>query len=84
MYQRWMRPSSLAEDRSLQVTLRLVIEHEGTVKSIRVLKRSGDDRFDAAAPAAVRGASLLPLPEDYPAQRLRLELPFSYVARQKK
>jgi TonB family protein len=84
MYQRWMLPSSLAEDRSFQVRVRLVIEREGTVKSIRVLKRSGDDRFDAAAQAAVRGATLLPLPEDYPAQRLTLELPFSHVARQKK
>jgi TonB family protein len=84
MYQHWVVPPPLPKGTSLQVKLRLVIGREGTIKNVRVLRRSGDAQLDAAAKPAVRGSSLLPLPETYPDQSIARDLPITNVGREKK
>ncbi len=60
------------------VILHFVIARDGTVRDVRVARRSGIDRFDDNVLVAVRGARLPPIPAALARDQLRVRAPFEY------
>lgn len=72
----WLNPYA-GEARVLNATVMFVIERDGTVKEVKLEKRSGDGAYDASCERALLVLDRLPpLPPEFTGPRLKLHLEF--------
>jgi protein TonB len=79
VYRNWNIPeaANLGAARG-HVDFEFVVERDGTMSSLRMLKSSGTNSLDRAAEFALRGSRLLPLPDDYGPARVTMQVSFHY------
>jgi len=79
VYRNWNIPeaANLGAARG-HVDFEFVVERDGTMSSLRMLKSSGTNSLDRAAEFALRGSRLLPLPDDYGPGRVTMQVSFHY------
>jgi TonB family protein len=72
----WMNPYA-GEAKTLNATVMFVIERDGTVKDVKIEKKSGDASYDASCERALLVLDRLPqLPPEFTGPRLKLHLEF--------
>jgi TonB family protein len=72
----WLNPYA-GEARVLTATVMFVIERDGTVKDVKLEKKSGDAAYDASCERALLVLDRLPpLPPEFTGPRLKLHLEF--------
>ena len=72
----WMNPYA-GEVKTLNATVMFVIERDGTVKDVKIEKKSGDAAYDASCERALLVLDRLPpLPPEFTGPRLKLHLEF--------
>jgi len=72
----WLNPYA-GEAKVLTATVVFVIERDGTVKDVKLEKKSGDGSYDASCERALLVLDRLPpLPPEFTGQRLKLHLEF--------
>jgi TonB family protein len=62
------------------VDFEFVVERDGSLSAIRMLKSSGTTSLDRAAAQALANSRCLPLPDGYPAQNAMMQVSFAYGA----
>jgi TonB family protein len=73
----WILPMPQEEARKLQATALLIVSRDGHVARFQLLKTSGNPMFDESLLRAIKQAEPLPpLPDDYQAEALEVELRF--------
>jgi len=79
VYNNWIIPeaANLGAARG-HVDFEFVVERDGTMSSLRMLKSSGTNSLDRAAEFALKGSRLLPLPDDYGPARVTMQVSFHY------
>jgi protein TonB len=79
VYRNWNIPeaANLGAARG-HVDFEFVVERDGTMSSLRMLKSSGTNSLDRAAEFALRGSRMLPLPDDYGPARVTMQVSFHY------
>jgi protein TonB len=78
VYRNWILPQTALLGFSGHVDFRFVVERDGTMSSLQMLKSSGTDSLDRAARNALTSSRCLPLPDDYGPPRLTIEVTFVY------
>lgn len=78
VYRNWIVPQSVLFGFRGHVDIEFVVERDGKVTDVRVIKSSGTPALDRAAVNALTGARLDPLPADYAPQRLPIAITFYY------
>ncbi len=72
----WINPY-VGSGKTLNATVMFVIERDGTVKDVKVEKKSGDAAYDASCERALLVTDKLPpLPPEFTGPRLKLHLEF--------
>jgi TonB family protein len=72
----WINPY-VGSARTLNATVIFVIERDGTVRDVRIEKKSGDATYDASCERALLVLDRLPpLPPEFPGPQLKLHLEF--------
>ena len=72
----WLNPYA-GESKVLTATVAFVIEKDGTIREVKVEKKSGDAGYDASCERALLVIDRFPpLPPEFTGQRLRLHLEF--------
>jgi protein TonB len=78
VYRNWIVPQPALMGFHGHVDIEFVVERDGTISSIKVLKSAGNAALDRAAVNALQGSRLLPLPADYAPVRLPIYVSFYY------
>jgi TonB family protein len=78
VYRNWIVPQAAALGFRGHVDLEFTVERDGAISAIRMLKPSGTVSLDRAAENALRGARLLPLPQDFAPLRVTIQVTFFY------
>jgi TonB family protein len=78
VYRNWILPQTALLGSRGHVNFEFVIEEDGTMSSLRMLKSSGTDSLDHAARRALADSRCLRLPRDYGPRRLTLQVTFYY------
>jgi TonB family protein len=74
----WILPMPPEEAHSLQAIALLLVSREGHIEHLAIVQSSGNPLFDASLEHAIRRVAPLPvLPDDYPGERLEVEMRFS-------
>jgi protein TonB len=81
VYRNWIVPPSVSLGIRGQVEIEFVIERDGTMSSVRLLRSSGTPALDRAARNALLGSRLLPLPSDYRPDQVTIQVTFFYNER---
>lgn len=81
IYRNWVMPQPFFLGAQGHVDFEFVVERDGTLHAVRLLKSSGVVSFDRAAHNALTSSRFLPLPDDYRPQRVTMLLTFSYNER---
>ncbi len=79
VYRNWVPPEAamLGMARG-HVDFEFVVERDGTMSSLRLIKSSGTPSLDKAAQYALSSSRLLPLPDDYGPPRVTMQVSFYY------
>jgi TonB family protein len=80
VYRNWIVPQSALFGFGTHADFEFVVERDGRVSSIQLVKSSGVPALDRAAQNALIASRLLPLPADYRPARLVLQVSFIYNA----
>ena len=80
MRRNWYIPYAATYDRG-HVAIAISVLRSGEIAWLQVVVPSGVAGFDNAAVGALRGAQLLPLPDDYPGADFEILLVFWYNER---
>jgi protein TonB len=78
VYRNWIVPQPARFGMAGHVDVEMVVERDGTISSLRVLKSAGALALDRAAVNALRGSQFLPLPADYDPARVTMQVSFYY------
>jgi protein TonB len=79
VYRNWIVPqAALFGAVRGHVDFEFVVERDGTMSSLRLLKSSGTASLDRAAQNALSSSRLLPLPDDYGPPRVTMQVSFHY------
>lgn len=81
VYRNWIVPQTALLGFHGSVDIEFVVERDGRMSNLRVLKSSGTVSLDRAAENALRGSRWLPLPADYRPQRIPMRVTFFYNER---
>ncbi len=82
VYRNWNVPEIwLTSEPEARVEIQFVVERDGRLSSLRLLKSSGNVALDRAAEFALRGGRWLPLPPDYGPPRVTFTVVFIYSLR---
>jgi TonB family protein len=81
LFRNWVMPQPFFLGAQGHVDFEFVVERNGTLSAVRLLRSSGVVSFDRAAQNALSSSRLLPLPDDYRPQRVTMLLTFSYNER---
>jgi TonB family protein len=74
----WILPLPPEEAHNLQAIALLFVSREGQIERLEIVQPSGHPLFDASLQQAIQRAVPLPaLPDDYPGERLEVEMRFS-------
>jgi TonB family protein len=74
----WILPLPPEEAHNLQAIALLFVSREGQIEHLEIVQPSGNPLFDASLQQAIQRAVPLPaLPDDYPGERLEVEMRFS-------
>ncbi len=78
VYNNWMLPKAFELGYHGEVEFEFVVERDGTMSSVQMLKSSGTPALDRAARNALLGSRFLALPSDYGPPRVTMGVTFSY------
>lgn len=78
VYRNWIVPQTALLGFHGSVDIEFVVERDGHMSSLRVLRSSGTVSLDRAAENALRGSRWLPLPADYRPSRVPMTVTFIY------
>jgi protein TonB len=79
VYRNWIVPqAALFGAARGHVDFEFVVERDGTVSALRLVKSSGTPSLDRAAQNALSSSRLLPLPDDYGPPRVTMQVSFYY------
>ena len=79
VYRNWIVPQAAQFGYSRgHVDIQFTVERNGTLSQLEILKSSGTPALDRAAANALRGARLLPLPNDFGPARVTIQVTFDY------
>jgi TonB family protein len=78
VYRNWIMPQPALMGFRGHVDFEFVVERDGTMSSVRLLRSSGTPAMDRAAQNALVGSRLLPLPSDYGPPRVTITVTFYY------
>jgi TonB family protein len=79
VYRNWIVPqAAIFGFGGGEVHFEFVVERNGTVSSVRMLKSTGYRSYDRAAENALRGGRFQPLPSDYGPPRVTMTVAFIY------
>jgi periplasmic protein TonB len=79
VYNNWMLPKAFELGFHGEVEFEFVVERDGTMSSIRMIRSAGTPGLDRAARNALLGSRFLPLPSDYGPPRVTMGVIFSYA-----
>ena len=81
VHQQWRVPDAAVSGAvGGKVDFEFVVERDGSMSAIRMLKSSGTTSLDRAAANALANSRFLPLPEGYPGQNVMMQVTFTYGA----
>ena len=80
VYRNWIVPPSVSFGARGHVDIAFVVERNGSVTDLRLVRSSGTPALDRAARNALLGSRLLPLPNDFRPARMPVEVSFLYNA----
>jgi TonB family protein len=78
VYRNWIMPQPALMGFRGHVDFEFVVERDGTMSAIRMLRSSGTPAMDRAAQNALVGSRFLPLPSDYGPPRVTITVTFYY------
>jgi TonB family protein len=78
VYRNWIMPTPALMGARGHVDIEFVVERDGKMSSLRMLKGSGTVSLDRAAMNALASSRCLPLPDDYGPPRLTIQVTFYY------
>jgi TonB family protein len=78
VYRNWVVPQAAMLGFRGHVDFEFVVERNGSMSGLRLLKSSGTSSFDRAAEYALTGSRFLPLPDDYGPPRITMQVTFFY------
>lgn len=78
LYRNWIVPQPALMGFKGQVEFELLVERDGTLSALRMLRSAGTPALDRAAQSALTSSRFLPLPADYGPPRLTIRLTFFY------
>jgi protein TonB len=78
VYRNWIVPQPALLGFRGHVDIEFVVERDGRISSLKVLKSTGTPALDRAAQNALLGSRLLPLPADYGPARITMQGGFYY------
>lgn len=78
VYRNWIVPQPALLGFRGHVEFEFMVERDGTMSSVRMLRSSNIPAFDRAAQNALTGSRFLPLPSDYGPPRITMRVTFYY------
>lgn len=78
VYRNWIVPQPALMGFRGHVDIEFVVERDGRISSLRILKSTGTPALDRAAQNALLGSRLLPLPADFGPPRITMQGGFYY------
>ena len=78
VYRNWIVPPSVSMGARGHVEIEFVIDRDGTMSAVRIVRSSGTPALDRAARNALLGSRLLPLPPDYGPPQVAMLVTFFY------
>jgi len=78
VYRNWIVPPSVSMGIRGHVEIEFVVERDGTMAGVRLVRGSGTPSLDRAARNALLGSRLLPLPSDYAPAQVAMMVTFFY------
>ncbi len=78
VYRNWIVPQPALMGFRGHVEFEFMVERDGTMSTIRMVRSSGIPAFDRAAQNALTGSRFLPLPSDYGPPRITMRVTFYY------
>jgi len=79
VYRNWIVPQPALLGFRGHVDIEFVIERDGRISSLKILKPTGTPALDRAAQNALLGSRLLPLPADFRPARITMQGGFYYI-----
>ena len=81
VYRNWIVPPSVSMGIRGQVDLEFLVERDGRMSGVRILRSSGTPALDRAARNALLGSRFLPLPADFRPAQVAMQVSFFYNER---
>ena len=78
VYRNWTMPQPFFMGFRGHVDIEFVVERNGSISSLRILKSAGTAAFDRAAQNALQASQFLPLPSDFAPERVTMNVTFFY------
>jgi TonB family protein len=78
VYRNWIVPPSVSMGIRGHVTIEFVVDRDGTMSAVRIVRPSGTPSLDRAARNALLGSRLAPLPTDYGPPQVAMQVTFFY------
>jgi TonB family protein len=78
VYRSWVLPPSATRGVRAHVDIEFVVERDGSVSAVHIVKKSGTAPLDRAAQNALTSSRFLPLPADYAPPRVTMTASFFY------
>jgi protein TonB len=80
VYRNWIVPPSVSMGIRGHVDLAFLVERDGTMSAVRIVRSSGTPALDRAARNALLGSRFLPLPADFRPAQVAMQVSFFYNA----
>jgi protein TonB len=78
VYRNWIVPPSVSLGIRGHVDLEFLVERDGTMSALRIVRSSGTPALDRAARNALMGSRFLPLPADFRPAQVAMQVSFFY------
>jgi TonB family protein len=78
VYRNWIVPPSVSMGIRGHVTIEFVVDRDGAMSAVRIVRQSGTASLDRAARNALLGSRPAPLPPDYGPPQLAMTVTFFY------
>ena len=78
VYRNWIVPPSVSMGIRGHVMIEFVVDRDGTMSAVRIVRPSGTPALDRAARNALLGSRLAPLPPDYGPPQVAMTVTFFY------
>jgi protein TonB len=78
VYRNWIVPQAAYLGYGGHADFQFVIERDGSMSSLRLLKSSGTPSLDKAARFALESSRFMRLPDDYGPARIKMQVAFHY------